>query len=232
MIYLALRLIGKYGHFKKPETNNNPLTYSLIHKPAIMGLMGAILGINRQEMKNLFPVFCDGLKVALSLNKPIIKESHGFTTHKAVPGTKYFEKGRVYREVLRDLDYSLTLALQDLSLKDRFYSFKDRIKNKQSTYPTYFGVSNCPADITYIGEGTLSPEQDVSFTTSSVVSSHHQILTDDLDLCIEKIPTFQTNDWYNPRDRFISVAFPTSCGPIQVSGKHNQKDNGECLWFF
>lgn len=46
---------GKWGHFKRPETNNNPLSHDLITKTALIGMIGAMLGKEREEMKLLFP---------------------------------------------------------------------------------------------------------------------------------------------------------------------------------
>jgi CRISPR-associated protein Cas5 subtype I-B len=50
-----LEISGNWGHFKKPETNNNPLSHDFITKTAFIGMIGAVLGIERQEMKDYFP---------------------------------------------------------------------------------------------------------------------------------------------------------------------------------
>lgn len=39
---------GEYGHFRKFNTTTSPLTYSLPPRPAVLGMIGAILGIERE----------------------------------------------------------------------------------------------------------------------------------------------------------------------------------------
>ena len=57
----AIQIIveGNWGHFKRPETNNNPLTHDFITKTALIGMIGAVLGYERAEMKDLFPQLSD-----------------------------------------------------------------------------------------------------------------------------------------------------------------------------
>ena len=44
------KIDGDWAHFKKPETNNNPLSHDLIPKTALIGMIGAVLGIEREKM--------------------------------------------------------------------------------------------------------------------------------------------------------------------------------------
>lgn len=87
---------GNWGHFKKPETNNNPLSHDLITKTALIGMIGAVLGIGREDMKSKFPQLSDNLLYGVQLLNPVKKISWGFTSKTAInptaPGSpKYFE---------------------------------------------------------------------------------------------------------------------------------------------
>jgi len=229
MKYISFRLSGRYGHFKKPETNNNPLTYPFMHKPALIGLTGAVVGVNRPSMKKQFPGLCDGLGMALVLNKPVTKETHGFTSHKAVAGN-FYGPGRVYNEFLRGPDYTVTIALKNDSCNEFFSTFCCRIKNKKSGYPHYFGISSCPAQVSFLNEGSLAEEKGL-FKTTGIISSDHELKTipDDTDIGTDRIPTYQDNNWYNPPDRFVSVLYYTGV-TVEAFGSYYKKDNGECLW--
>ena len=44
-----LEIKGNWGHFKRPETNNNPLSFDIMPKTAFIGMVGAVLGIKREE---------------------------------------------------------------------------------------------------------------------------------------------------------------------------------------
>ena len=41
---------GEYGHFRKFNTTTSPLTYSIPTPSAIFGLLGAVLGIEREDL--------------------------------------------------------------------------------------------------------------------------------------------------------------------------------------
>ncbi len=45
---LVFDIGSEYGHFRKFNTTTSPLTYSIPTRPAIAGLLGAILGIERE----------------------------------------------------------------------------------------------------------------------------------------------------------------------------------------
>lgn len=80
---LQFKIDGDWAHFKKPETNNNPLSHDLIPKTALIGMIGAVLGIEREKMKSLFPQLSEDLLYGVELLKPVKKNimwiyvSHG-----------------------------------------------------------------------------------------------------------------------------------------------------------
>ncbi|MDD3772535.1 MAG: CRISPR-associated protein Cas5, partial [Weeksellaceae bacterium] len=43
---ISIDLKADFGFFRKPDTNNTiNLSYNIIHKPAILGILGAIIGL-------------------------------------------------------------------------------------------------------------------------------------------------------------------------------------------
>src|SRR5947209_12195430 len=69
---------GNWGHFKKPETNNNPLTHDFITKTALIGMIGAVLGIERPEMRQVFPQLSEDLGYGVQIRGAVKKESWSF----------------------------------------------------------------------------------------------------------------------------------------------------------
>lgn len=63
---LKFRLSGKTAHFKKPDVNSFAYySYSHIHKIALMGIMGAVIGLRgytQQKEDEIFPEFYQKLK--------------------------------------------------------------------------------------------------------------------------------------------------------------------------
>lgn len=61
---IAFTLRGSFGFFKKPDMNNHTcFTYSHIHKVALLGILGAILGLggHRQKSNGIHPEFYEVL---------------------------------------------------------------------------------------------------------------------------------------------------------------------------
>ncbi|MBK9744169.1 MAG: CRISPR-associated protein Cas5 [Saprospiraceae bacterium] len=45
---------GNWAHFRKVEANLNPLTHDFITKTALFGMIGAVLGYDREKMRPTF----------------------------------------------------------------------------------------------------------------------------------------------------------------------------------
>ena len=52
---LVFDISGEYGHFRKFNTTSSPLTYSIPTHTALAGILGAILGIERESSTGVFP---------------------------------------------------------------------------------------------------------------------------------------------------------------------------------
>ena len=51
------------GFMKKPDINEGIyLTYNMLHKPAILGILGAIIGLKGYEKNEVFPEYYRELK--------------------------------------------------------------------------------------------------------------------------------------------------------------------------
>ncbi|SEA59834.1 type I-B CRISPR-associated protein Cas5b [Psychroflexus halocasei] len=63
MKLVSIDLKADFGFFRKPDTNNTiNLSYNLIHKPAILGILGAVLGLNGYRKKGEMPQYYELLK--------------------------------------------------------------------------------------------------------------------------------------------------------------------------
>ena len=52
---LIFDIQGEYGHFRKYNTTTSPLTYSIPTSTAIAGILGAILGMEREIRDGVYP---------------------------------------------------------------------------------------------------------------------------------------------------------------------------------
>jgi CRISPR-associated protein Cas5h len=56
---LSFNLSGNFAHFKKPDVNSYAyFTYSHIHKVALLGIIGAILGLEGYICRNIVKSTC------------------------------------------------------------------------------------------------------------------------------------------------------------------------------
>lgn len=63
MKLVSFDLKADFAFFRKPDTNNTiNLSYNIIHKPALLGILGAILGLEGYREKGKLPAYYEILK--------------------------------------------------------------------------------------------------------------------------------------------------------------------------
>lgn len=77
---ISVDIRAPLGFLKKPDINNKDsmyLTYNFLHKPALMGIMGAIVGLAGYAKKDLFPEYYTAFRdVAVGI-QPLNLKAHG-----------------------------------------------------------------------------------------------------------------------------------------------------------
>lgn len=204
---IILNISGNWGHFKKVDTNNNPLTHDFITKTALIGMIGAVTGIERKTMKNIFPQLSEDLLYSVAVNNHVKKESWGFTLRTVKVN---LEKSPWQFEFLKSPDYDVVLGLKDERSKIIFEKFRDHVENGMAYYNPTLGLANCPANISFIDKGFLTDKQTGDFATKGFISKNHQIeISENFDFRIgfERVPTFQNNDFWNDPEKYTDVAY-------------------------
>lgn len=54
---VSFDLKADFGFFKKPDINDIYLTYNMLHKPALLGILGAIVGLQGFQENSILPVY-------------------------------------------------------------------------------------------------------------------------------------------------------------------------------
>ena len=137
---IQFEIEGSWGHFKRPETNNNPLTHDFITKTALIGMIGAVLGKNRNDMNKLFPILSESLLYGVKLLNPVKKISWGFTSSTAINPTK--QGSPKYFEFLETPKFKIMLALKMDKSDLIFHDFKKSLINERSLYAPVLGWHN------------------------------------------------------------------------------------------
>jgi CRISPR-associated protein Cas5h len=150
---IKFNLSGKFAHFKKPDVNSYAyFTYSHIHKIAVLGILGSILGLkgyNQFEPKDMkYPEFYEKLK---DFRISIIPKRAYFTkkiqTFNNSVGYASKEEGGnliVREQWLENVSWDV-LVLENES--SEFEELKGRLLKKEFVFIPYLGKNDFPANI-------------------------------------------------------------------------------------
>jgi CRISPR-associated protein Cas5 subtype I-B len=170
---LLLRISGNWGHFKKPETNNNPLTHDFLTKTALIGMVGAVLGKDREAMRPLFTQLSEDLKYGVVLEKPVKKQSWAFSLRRFAAGRSNLEvvglSPRPF-EFLKDPCFRVAIALTNERSRELYDTFAQLVCNSETHFDPILGLHNCPAEITFL-ERCEVEEAEGKFQTAGYVES-------------------------------------------------------------
>lgn len=224
---------GNWGHFKRPETNNNPLSHDLITKTALIGMIGAVLGIEREEMKLLFPQLSDDLLYGVALLNPVKKVSWGFTSRTAF---KPWQSGTPkYFEFLKKPKFKIILALKEIRSEELFSKFSKMILNSESYYTPVLGWHNCPAEIEFVSESNINEGSKNAFETNGFVESSvaHKVnlLNTSFRVGLDKVPTHQNDDFWNQPQFYKQIIYPEVGHSFSVEGKYYEYLNDKSQWW-
>lgn len=166
MKVIKFRLEGRFGFFKKPDVNTYVyFTYGNIHKIALLGIFGAILGYKGynemafkkkykkqfkgffQNIEELYPEFYEklkDLKIAIEPNKVSINKKIQIFNNSVGYASK--EKGGnliVKEQWLENPSWNIYIVVQGEEAR----KIKEALINRSFTYMPYLGKNDHLADI-------------------------------------------------------------------------------------
>lgn len=185
MEILKFKLSGKSAFFKKPEVNTYCyFTYGNIHRIALLGILGAILGYKGYsqmkdilsikeeiDLKPAYPEFYEKLKelkiAILPLNpKGVITKKIQIFNNSTGAGSKELDKKN-------KIEYGVNLIVKEQWLENPKWEIcilldceeakkiKEAIQNRKCKFYPYLGTNDHFADIEYLGVEEAQPiEQD------------------------------------------------------------------------
>jgi CRISPR-associated protein Cas5h len=158
-------LSGRFGHFLRAETNVSMPSYPIPPRTVILGLIGGILGLNKDTpqvalepahiaVKGKLPKrFWVANKFHQSLPTPLT-----YKIKKNAKGTDSEIKNQkiLIQEWLFNPEYELWVALPEKYHND----FAERIKNRRWYFSPYLGISEHIADIKWLSNDIAEPLDD------------------------------------------------------------------------
>jgi CRISPR-associated protein Cas5h len=136
---ISFTIKAEFGMFKKPDINDKIfVSYNIIHKPYILGMMGAIMGyggyaqnIDTSKMPQYYDIFKD-IQMAISpINESGIFKKEFIVFNNTTNGTT----SNITEQTLINPSYRIYLELD--SQKERELVL--RLKNREAVYLPYMG---------------------------------------------------------------------------------------------
>ena len=165
---LIFDISAEYGHFRKFNTTTSPLSYSIPTRIALGGLLGAILGIEREIRPGIFTegvspvqeVFSrENANIAVQLLAPVKKVTMGFNLINTK--TSFFEiktRTQIPFELLKDPHLRIYFNHRDEKLMEEL---ENRLIHHAHHFTPYLGLSQFTANIHWvcrkIGEMIIHP---------------------------------------------------------------------------
>lgn len=183
---ITFRLSGKTAMFKKPDVNSNVyLTYHHIHRVALLGLIGAVLGyegLNHQleynrthEDRLMYPVYYEklqNLKIGITplSDKGYFSKKLQIYNNSVGYASKEEGGNLIVKEFwLENPAWQIYLYTDDEELKNVLMEY---LIGKKCVYTPYLGKNDHLADITDV--------KLVSVSKSNQVTHIHSLVTEDI----------------------------------------------------
>ena len=195
---VTFRYYGRYGHFRKPYSNVSSLSYPFPPRTAIAGLLGAILGIKKEEVAESFDENKAKIGVAIDAEVKTVthvtnlrQDSSGQVNYSIrIPKKDWIPKPlkrlpdsntatQIPMELLREPSYLVYANLSDYDYMDELIS---RIKAERYVYTPCMGLSEFLARLEYVSEGIAEPIEPKELEISTVICKEDcSLLLDRLD---------------------------------------------------
>lgn len=197
MKVIAFRIFGDFAHFRPYYTTSSPTTYSLMPPTSMIGLIGAVLGLDRDQDEYYERLTRAGIKVGIEMVKPLSKIMMGINLIMTkgnywVPTSRNSNGSRspTKYEFLRAPEYIIYVSMDDETLLNEL---AQRLHTHCHAYTISFGLANLLADIEFLefqDADAVSTDQYVELDSAvplSLLAGERPIeITSDVKYCKEQ----------------------------------------------
>lgn len=223
---IVFNVKGALGSFKRPQSNNNPSTFYIIPKSALIGLICGNIGIDRETMKktNMYEILSEKLQYSVQLKNPFQIKSwseYGYNHRNIVnPGRPLYTPAKSERLVNINYDVYLLFDENDDDINALMSNFLKHLKENVHIFPPYLGMANMHADLSYCGEYTPKYQNGVfktkGFCTNLVMEEEQPFENIRTDSVPTKSKSFLSHD----SNSYVDIYFHDDCGFIKGEGDY------------
>jgi len=195
----SVDFIGDMALFKKNDANDLVFTsYNFIHKPVVLGLFGAILGISgySKSGKGKHPEYYNQLKnleIAIKplFKKPLQKVITGFnnaTGHANMGDKKDGATWQIREQVLvGEPTIGFRVFVKENS---EISELKQKLRNYETTYPLYFGKNEFFAHYEEFQEyDGFEPTENIARINSLFIRSNNELHIKEVTSILDNVKT-------------------------------------------
>jgi len=181
---ISFRISGAFAAFRDPSVTSNQTVYYIPSKSAVVGLLGAMIGIHRSdnlgelyspEYREFFKNITIGIQFESEPKKVVF-----FTNHRSLkePKTKPFKT-----EVVENPIYTIYVNIDENNFKKLF----DSLQKNDFSYSPYLGHAYCPASISDVKKIDVQETDSIGENTQCVVLDESETYNPDFKLKLEQV---------------------------------------------
>ena len=166
---------GQFGHFRKHYTTTSSSTFSFPPRTAIIGIIGAILGIEKQDAR-IFEVMMESWEVGVIILKEVkkIRETINYVNTSNRDG-----RTQVVLEILKEPKFRIFVKGNE----PLFERLNESLQKHESVYTPYLGISEFIAAFLWLGVYDEEPGENIV---------HSVVRGDTTDVSLEDGATYMT----------------------------------------
>ncbi len=225
---LSFTVRGPWAHFRRIDATTEKLTYRVIPRTTVAGLIAAILGRPRDSYYDTFAPDASAIAITpqssletmtipmltLPTEEGDIKTAEG-VSGKTVVDPDVIERERKRRtfEYVVDPAYRIDVVLDDDATFDEL---RERLETGRYTYTPALGKSECLASIDDVTVRTAEPVNEAT-TVDSTVPEARIVPSPGEQLHFERTPAYMTSDDGGRHTTgYLSYAFASDGGCLTV----------------
>ena len=152
MKVLVFDIASDYAHFRQPYSTTSSLTYAIPPRTAVLGIVGAILGIESGgfgKSEHVPELGTSNVRIGVRVMKPIekVRFNMNYSYTKADVATKNVLHIQVPVEMVKEPIYRLYISADDAVFKQ----LENFVSKKECYYTPCLGITEFIARVEYVG---------------------------------------------------------------------------------
>lgn len=221
MLYVVFDIWADYAQFKKPFTTMSPQTFSVPTGTAIVGMIAAIVGLDKNEYWEHFPK--DSYKLAVGVRQTIKKVVISINTLKTTQAKHFYrfeEHKRTTMEFIKDGKFRIWFTWENEELFARLF---ENLKKHESYYSVSLGLAWNLANFEYVGifeQESINSNGDYlevhSIIPKKLIGEMNQIDFENRKIFMNNIPVRMKMDNSRIVEQYDEYLFDSDGKPIRA----------------